>query len=97
MYGNPALFEERGVTPPTLDNQWTWDQCVQASKELTFTRADGTEVYGFSASTAPNQVVYLPIFYMDGGRVHSPDARVFSQNSPDTLFQIGLLNYHNSY
>ena len=85
MYGNPAIFEERGVTLPTLDNPWTWDQFVEASKELTFTRADGTEVYGFSASTAPNQVVYLPIFYMDGGRVHSPDARVFVQNSPESV------------
>ena len=85
MYGNPAIFEERGVTPPTLDNPWTWDQFVEASKKLTFTREDGTQVYGFSASSAPNQVVYLPIFYMDGGRVHSPDARIFVQNSIESV------------
>ena len=85
MYGNPAIFEERGVTPPTLDSPWTWDQFVEASKKLTFTREDGTQVYGFSASSAPNQVVYLPIFYMDGGRVHSPDARIFVQNSTESV------------
>lgn len=85
IYGNPEIFKERGITPPTIDDPWTWDEFVAASKQLTFTRADGTQVYGFSAPSRPNEIVYLPIFYMDGGRVLSPDARIFVQNSPEAV------------
>lgn len=85
MYGNPILFEERGVTPPTIENPWTWQEFVEACHDLTFIRDDGTQVYAFSASSAPGQVAYLPIFYMDGGRVRSPDTRTFTQNQPEAV------------
>jgi multiple sugar transport system substrate-binding protein len=85
MFGNPAMFEERGVTPPTLDDPWTWQKFVEASHKLTFTREDGTQVYGFSSSSAPGQELYLPVFYMDGGRVRSPDSRTFTFNQPEAV------------
>lgn len=85
IYGNSEIFEERGVVPPTLEDPWTWDEFVAASKQLTFTRENGTQVYGFSAASKPNEVVYLPIIYMDGGRIYSPDARIFVQNSPEAV------------
>jgi multiple sugar transport system substrate-binding protein len=83
IYANPALFQERGVTLPTLDNPWTWDEFVAAAKQLTFQRADGTQVFGFTGSAAPGAVVYLPLLYIDGGRILSPDAKRFVQNSPE--------------
>lgn len=83
IYGNPALFEERGVTPPTFEDPWTWQEFVDACHKLTFTRDDGTQVYGFSVSSAPGQELYLPIFYMDGGRMFSPDARRFTLHQPE--------------
>ena len=85
MFGNPAMFEERGVTPPTLDDPWIWQKFVEASHKLTFTREDGTQVYGFSSSSAPGQELYLPVFYMDGGRVRSPDSRTFTFNQPEAV------------
>ncbi len=83
IYANPTLFQERGVALPTLDKPWTWDEFVAASKQLTFQRADGTQVYGFTGSAAPGAVVYLPLLYIDGGRILSPDAKRFVQNSPE--------------
>lgn len=83
IYANPALFQERGVALPTLDKPWTWDEFVTAARQLTFQRADGMPVYGFSASASPGAVVYLPLLYIDGGRVHSPDAKRFVQNTPE--------------
>jgi len=85
IYANPALFRERGVALPTLDKPWSWDEFVAAAKQLTFRRADGTPVYGFSGSAAPGAVVYLPLLYIDGGRILSPDARRFVQNSPEGI------------
>ncbi|GAB4502670.1 MAG: ABC transporter substrate-binding protein [Anaerolineales bacterium] len=85
MYANPAIFAERGVAIPTLENPWTWADFMQAAQQLTFTRADGAPVYAFSASSLPDQVVYLPFFYVDGGRILSPDGRRFTQNSPEAI------------
>jgi multiple sugar transport system substrate-binding protein len=66
-----------------LDKPWTWGEFVAAAQQLTFQRADGTSVYGFTASAAPGGVVYLPLLYIDGGRVLSPDAKRFVQNAPE--------------
>ncbi len=85
MYGNSALFEERGVTPPTIEDPWTWEEFVEASHKLTFTRADGTQVYGFSSSSAPGEEIYLSVFYMDGGRMRTPDARRFTLQQPEAV------------
>jgi multiple sugar transport system substrate-binding protein len=85
MFGNPVLFEERGVTPPTLEHPWTWQEFVEACHKLTFTRADGAPVFGFSSSSAPGQELYLPVFYMDGGRMLSPDARRFTLHQPEAV------------
>jgi multiple sugar transport system substrate-binding protein len=85
MFGNPTYFEEKGITPPTIEDPWTWDEFVTACRALTYTREDGTQVYGFSSSSAPGQELYLPVFYMDGGRLRSPDARRFTLNQPEAV------------
>lgn len=85
MYGNATYFEEKGITPPTIEDPWTWEEFVAACHQLTFTRADGTQVYGFSVSSAPGEELYLPVFYMDGGRLRSPDARRFTLNQPEAV------------
>jgi len=85
MYGNLTMFEERGITPPTIEDPWTWQEFVEACHKLTFTSEDGAQVYGFSASSAPGQELYLPVFYMDGGRIRTPDARKFTLHQPEAV------------
>lgn len=85
MFGNPVLFEERGVTPPTLEDPWTWQEFVEACHKLTFAREDGTQAYGFSASSTPGQELYLPVFYMDGGRIRTPDSHTFTLHQPEAV------------
>lgn len=85
MYANPALFAERGVTIPTIEDPWTWQEFVEACRKLTFIRDDGTQVYAFSTSSAAGQAVYMPIYYMDGGRVRSPDGHTFTMNQPEAV------------
>lgn len=41
LHYNSVYFEERGVEPPT-----TLEELVEAAKQLTYTRDDGTKVYG---------------------------------------------------
>lgn len=85
MYGNLSMFEERDVTPPTIEDPWTWQEFVEACHKLTFTGEDGSQVYGFSSASAPGQELYLPVFYLDGGRMRSPDARRFTLNEPEAV------------
>jgi multiple sugar transport system substrate-binding protein len=83
IFANKDIFAERGVELPTMDKPWTWDQFVEAAKKLTYTRADGTQVYGFGASSKWGAVEYYPLMYIDGGRILSADGKQFVQNQPE--------------
>jgi multiple sugar transport system substrate-binding protein len=67
---NEALFEERGVRIPT-----TFEEFVDAAKRLTFTRPDGTQVFGlaFTAVFASN---FLSIARAFDGDYMTGDMRV---------------------
>lgn len=82
-FANTDLFKERGVDLPTMDKPWTWDQFVDACKKLTYKKADGTQVYGFTSSSKWGAVEYYPLMYIDGGRIISADGKKFVQNQPD--------------
>jgi multiple sugar transport system substrate-binding protein len=83
LFANKDIFAERGVELPTMDKPWTWDQFVEAAKKLTFKRDDGTQVYGFGASSKWGAVEYYPLMYIDGGRILSADGKQFVQNKPE--------------
>jgi len=83
IFANKDIFAERGVELPTMDKPWTWDQFVEAAKKLTFKRDDGTQVYGFGASSKWGAVEYYPLMYIDGGRTLSADGKQFVQNQPE--------------
>lgn len=83
IFANTEIFAERGVELPSLDDPWTWDEFVAASKELTFKRDDGTQVFGFTSSSKWGAVEYYPLMYIDGGRILSEDGKTFVQNQPE--------------
>lgn len=80
---NTDIFKERGVDLPTLQKPWTWDQFVDVCKKLTYKKADGTQVYGFTSSSKWGAVEYYPLMYIDGGRILSADGKKFTQNQPE--------------
>jgi len=80
IFANTEIFKEKGVALPSLDKPWTWDQFVEAAKTLTYKKADGTQVYGFSSSSKWGAVEYYPLMYIDGGRILSADGKKFVQN-----------------
>ncbi len=83
VFANTDIFAERGVELPSMEDPWTWDEFVEAAKQLTFTRDDGTQVYGFTSSSKWGAVEYYPLMYIDGGRILSPDGTQFMQNQPE--------------
>ncbi|MDP3047265.1 MAG: extracellular solute-binding protein [Chloroflexota bacterium] len=83
VFANTDLFKEKGVALPTMAKPWTWDEFVAAAKTLTFKRADGTQVYGFTSSSKWGAVEYYPLMYIDGGRIISADGKKFVQNQPE--------------
>jgi len=85
IFANTDIFKEQGVTLPTLDKPWTWDEFVAAAKKLTYKKADGTQVYGFTSSSKWGAVEYYPLMYIDGGRILSADGKKFVQNSPEGI------------
>ena len=91
VFANTDIFAERGVDLPTMDAPWTWDEFVAAAQQLTFTRDDGTPVYGFSSSSKWGEVEYSPLMYIDGGRVLSADGTQFVQNQPEGVSALDKL------
>lgn len=83
IFANADMLEEKGITPATLEDPWTWDEFVEACKALTYTKEDGTQVYGFTSSSKWGAVEYYPLMYIDGGRILSEDGKKFVQNQPE--------------
>lgn len=83
IFANTDIFKERGVELPSIEEPWTWDEFVEAAKQLTYTRDDGTQVFGFTASSKWGAVEYYPLMYIDGGRIISEDGKTFVQNQPE--------------
>jgi len=87
---NVDRFEEAGITPPTADDPWTWDEFMAAAKQLTKDEdGDGTpEQYGASwgLKSSANRVLNLSLgfngefFYEENGktviRVGDPEKKV---------------------
>jgi len=72
---NADLFAEAGITPPTIEQPWSWDDMREAARQLTRdTNGDGrTDVYGaaFGLRAPVNRILNLSVgfggdfFYQD--------------------------------
>lgn len=91
IFANTEIFAERGVELPSMEKPWTWDEFTAAAQELTFKRDDGTQVFGFSASSKWGAVEYYPFMYIDGGRMLSEDGKTFVQNQPASVSALDKL------
>lgn len=83
IFANTDIFAERGVDLPSMEDPWTWDEFIEAARQLTFERDDGTQVFGFTSSSKWGAVEYYPLMYIDGGRIISADGKQFVQNQPE--------------
>ncbi|MFO7632763.1 MAG: sugar ABC transporter substrate-binding protein [Caldilinea sp.] len=91
IFANTDILAERGVDLPTLDDPWTWDEFVAATQQLTYTKDDGTQVYGFTSSSRWGAIEYYPLMYIDGGRILSADGTQFVQNQPEGVSALDKL------
>jgi multiple sugar transport system substrate-binding protein len=46
MVYNKKIFAEKGITAPTITNNWDWNQFVENTKKLTYTDSKGKKIYG---------------------------------------------------
>jgi multiple sugar transport system substrate-binding protein len=81
MYLNLDIFEERGVEVPPKD--WTYTQFVEIAKELTFTRDNGEQVYGYTALIDPGVVNAWPFILGDGALPLNQDNTAYSFDTPE--------------
>lgn len=83
MYLNLDIFEERGVQVP--DGDWTYEEFVAIAKQLTFTRPDGTQVYGYTALIDPGVVNAWPFILGDGAKPLSDDNKRYTWDTPEGI------------
>jgi multiple sugar transport system substrate-binding protein len=83
MYLNLDVFEERGVEPPSGD--WTYDEFVEIAKQLTFTRDNGEQVYGYTALIDPGVVNAWPFIIGDGALPLNEDNTEYTWNTPEGI------------
>ncbi len=83
MYLNVDVFKEKGIDLPK--DSWTYDEFVDIAKKLTFTRANGEKVYGYSALVDPGLVDTWPIIMSDGALPVSADNKKYTFNSPEGI------------
>jgi multiple sugar transport system substrate-binding protein len=81
LYMNLDVFKEKGVTPPTGD--LSYDKFIDIAKQLTFTRANGDKVYGYSGGIDPGLVNTWPFILGDGAMPISADNTKYTWNTAD--------------
>jgi len=66
---NPDLFAEAGVTPPTIENPWTWDDVHAAAEKLTIDRdGDGvTDQWGTALGLRNCANIFMNLSISFGG------------------------------
>lgn len=83
MYLNLDVFKEKNIPVPS-DN-WTYDEFLQIAQQLTFTRSDGTKVYGYTGQVDAAVVNTWPIIMCDGGAPLSADNKQYTFNNAESL------------
>lgn len=86
MYLNVDVFEERGVALPPQD--WTWEQFVETARQLTFTRDNGEQVYGWAGFVDPGVVNTWGLFMNEGESVRPVVDGQFGFDSPEAIAAI---------
>ncbi len=82
LYMNLDVFKEKGIEPP-LKGELTYDKFVEIAKQLTFTRANGEKVYGYSGGIDPGLVNTWPIILGDGAMPIAADNTKYTWNTAD--------------
>ena len=83
ILANTDIWKEKSIALPDFAKGWTYDEFVKAAQALTFTRADGSKVYGVSGCFVASAIEPAPFFYSDGGRIVSADGKTFTANKPE--------------
>ena len=83
MYLNLDIFKEKGVDPPGAT--WTYDQFVETAKKLTFQRANGDKVFGYTGGIDPGLVNTWPFILNDGSLPLSTDNTKYTFNTPQGI------------
>jgi multiple sugar transport system substrate-binding protein len=86
MYLNTDVFAERGVELPS--KEWTWEEFVEVAKQLTFTRDNGEQVYGWAGFVDPGVINTWPLFMNEGPTVRPVVDGKFGFDSPEAIAAI---------
>lgn len=96
MYLNLDIFKERNVQVPS--DTWTYDDFVNIAKQLTFTRANGDKVYGYTVLIDPGVVNGWPFILGDGATILSSDNKQYTMNSAQGISGLQkLVDLHQKY
>lgn len=87
LFYNKDLFDAAGLAYP--DENWTWDDYLDAAQKLTIVENGRTIQYGCSVDKLVN--FYLPWVFSNGGDIVSADRSEFIMNSPEAVEAIDFL------
>jgi multiple sugar transport system substrate-binding protein len=89
IYFNKNVLAECGLEMPT-EEEWSLDTFLEYAKAMTYTREDGSKVYG---AYVPNWFfVAEPFLYANGGSILSEDFSEATCNSPEVVEIIQLFH-----
>lgn len=80
IFYNKDAFARAGVTPPTVDDRWSWDELLAAARRVK--EANGMP-YGITTGSDISQ--WLPFLYQAGGRVLNEDHTGPAIDRPESL------------
>ena len=83
IYYNKTLFNQAGITPPTFDSDWTWQEFIETAEALTGLENHRNEkVFGTVIDGWPNIETFL---WSGGGDVIGSDYQTIELDSEPSL------------
>jgi multiple sugar transport system substrate-binding protein len=83
IYYNKTLFNQAGITPPTFDSDWTWQEFIETAEALTGLENHRNEkVFGTVIDGWPNIETFL---WSGGGDVIGSDYETIELDSEPSL------------
>ncbi len=89
IYYNKELFDKAGLGYP--DNDWTWEDFMQAAERLTIVKNGRKVQYGIIYGLSLTDNIFMSYIYSHGGEIYSKDMKRCLLDSEETLAAVRSL------
>lgn len=97
LYYNKTLFDEKGVEYPSysVDERMTWEEVVEAAKQLTYKNDEGTQIYGLTFEQIDTPYQLLPLSQSLGATQYISDDQTTTKGYTNSKEVVEAMKFYS--